>query len=176
MKLIVTILTLVLLSACNPSKQFKKLQAQQDEYNKNHPPRVDTVTIMKYGADSSGYFKAIADSMRAVKALTKTNVLLQYRDTCTSAAELFEVGYQMGFAVGQGAAIVRVDTFTRDLYPYDLINAYERKAGEQLAKNKEQSQTITQQKNTKTRLLFWCIGLAAFIILSIVLLLKTKRL
>ena len=113
---------------CNPAKQLarhqKQYQQMMDEYIKDHPQRIDTATKFFPAADSSNFYKAKADSLKAIKQLTIVQVQTKYKDTCTSAADTYNEGFNLGYQVGLSDCKKSVlhDTLQTIITPTDEIN------------------------------------------------------
>lgn len=165
MKYLVTISAILLTflqTACDPAKraakQQKHYQQLVDEYIKNHPPRIDTVAKYLPGKDSTEFFKRIADSIAATKIEKVVDVRIKYKDTCTTAIDTynegFELGYKVGFHEGKAKAPVRVDTFVKNIVPVDQIEFWKRQADQWKEKYYQVSVIVEQQKK-KTNTWFW---------------------
>ena len=59
-----------------------------------------TPVILPTVPDSSDYFKAIADSMAKLKPTVIEKLKYQYRDTCKSAVDQYEQGFDLGLKIG----------------------------------------------------------------------------
>lgn len=141
---VVFILTMPAVFSCNPAKQVSKQQKQYNaiigEYLKDHPVRIDTTTKYIKGEDSSSFYKHIADSLDSVKQIVITTIATQYKDTCTSANDIFFAGYDAGTRLGKAKAKQlpgRVDTVKTHYLPVDLINTLQQSVA-----------TLTNEKNT----------------------------
>lgn len=68
---------------------------------------VDTATeniqpvITPQKADSTAYFKAIADSLLNTRQTVRDSLLIKYRDTCRSAIDTYHEGFNLGYKVGE---------------------------------------------------------------------------
>ena len=159
MKLLIAVFFLTSLACCNPAKRFAKQQKQyeqiMDEQIKNHPVRIDTATKFKPGADSSIFYKRIADSLRVVKQVTVTSIQIKYRDTCTTAANTFNQGYTLGYLIGLKDVNAQPvhDTLVQTILQTDLINSLQ-KQNTVLVSEKHQAE-LQAEKNKKY--LWWFI-------------------
>lgn len=183
MKYLVTILFLLtaLLTACNPAKraakQQKQFQQMVDEYIKNHPPRIDTVTKYIPGKDSSKFFKQLADSIAAIKFDKKVEVSVRYKDTCTSAIQIFneayETGYQHGLAEGKATAPVRVDTIDRTQVFAEQVSLLKKDV--ETWKEKFYQQSISLEKNKRQKNTYLWLLIAAGISIALFTTLTLKK-
>lgn len=183
-QIVVTISAILLIIGCNPAKRLQKQQRayQQlvDAYIKEHPPRIDTVTTFIKGADSSAYFKQMADSLATLKPAATSAVAIKYRDTCKSAVyrwdEGYEYGYKIGFVDGKANAPGRVDTVKDSFYPTDLINALEKENHTlQLLLQAEKTKTVTIRSQKKDWFWFFVVSAIINMLLIFALFKKLKN-
>ena len=175
MKYLVAII-LFLQIGCNPVKrlarQQKNYQTVVDEYNKNHPQRIDTATKFLPATDSSKFFKHIADSISKIKTTTQASIEIKYKDTCTSAPALYDQGFDFGYQIGynSGKLVAPHDTSIQKFFPTSLIEDLQRQNRELLAgKN---TADLTAIKNYSWKYKFWISTISGISLLLIVLLLK----
>lgn len=57
--------------------------------------------IIPQKEDSTAYFKAIADSLKNTKQTIRDSLLIKYRDTCRSAIDTYQEGFNLGYKVGE---------------------------------------------------------------------------
>ena len=102
----------ILLSGCYP---LKKAEKQTDKAYEHYPAMVagktrvwfpcntidSTVTFDTTKVnDSSGYFRAKADSLLKVKQRIVTENEIIYKDTCTSIKDEYQSGFDLGYETG----------------------------------------------------------------------------
>lgn len=102
----------ILLSGCYP---LKKAEKQTDKAYEHYPAMVagktrvwfpcntidSTVTFDTTNVnDSSGYFRAKADSLLKVKQRIVTEIEIAYKDTCTSIKDEYQSGFDLGYETG----------------------------------------------------------------------------
>lgn len=150
MKNLVVVFILMSIASCNPAKKLAKQQKQYqqvvDEYNKNHPVRIDTTTKYLQGETIT-------------EVVERTDTIVQYHtDTVTGAATM-----EYFFEKGRDIYHTRVDTITKIIVPTDQIELL-----------KKLNETLTTDLHTATlktereKKWFWlfiiaCIVAVAFI-------------
>lgn len=173
MKYLVTILFSLTLFACNPAKrvgqQQKQFQQMVDEYNKDHPVRIDTVTKYITGFDSSLFFKKYLDSLSSLETTNINTVLIKYKDTCTTAIDTyndgFNFGYNVGFYNGKLNSPVRVDTVLSSYYPTGQIDLLKKSADSWEKKYLELATKWQEEKSKKQNFKWLFFAACAVIIL-----------
>ena len=157
MKYLAAIFFILLQVGCNPAKQLTRKNAQYqqivDEYNKNHPQRIDTAAKFSSPPDSSKFYQAIADSIKQVKQKTSITYADRYHDTCTSAKLLYEEGFHLGYSLGFSSGMIgRIhDTVTNTIWPTGLINDIKRQNTQLLADKNAITLTSVKKDSWKYR-------------------------
>ena len=110
--LIIATIVAILLTGCYP---VKKAEKQTDKAYSHYPAMVagktrawfpcvtkdSTVTFDTTKVnDSSGYFRAKADSLLKVKQMVLTEIEIAYKDTCTSIKDEYQSGFNLGYETG----------------------------------------------------------------------------
>jgi len=110
--LIIATIVAILLTGCYP---VKKAEKQTDKAYSHYPAMVagktrawfpcvtkdSTVTFDTTKVnDSSGYFRAKADSLLKVKQRIVTENEIIYKDTCTSIKDEYQAGFNLGYETG----------------------------------------------------------------------------
>ena len=110
--LIIAMIVAILLAGCYP---VKKAEKQTDKAYDKYPAMVagktrawfpcntidSTVTFDTTNVnDSSGYFRAKADSLLKVKQRIVTENEIIYKDTCTSIKDEYQSGFDLGYETG----------------------------------------------------------------------------
>ncbi len=110
--LIIATIVAILLTGCYP---VKKAEKQTDKAYDHYPAMVagktrawfpcvtkdSTVTFDTTKVnDSSGYFRAKADSLLKVKQRIVTENEIIYKDTCTSIKDEYQAGFNLGYETG----------------------------------------------------------------------------
>lgn len=108
--LIFMLLITVVIFSCNPYKRLATHPPLSAHDSLNLSRRcssvfpIDTVTktktIIIRGKDSSRYYKHLADSILKIKQVVLEKVHNLYKDTCTTAVNQYQDGYNLGYEVG----------------------------------------------------------------------------
>jgi len=106
------LILLFIIAGCYP---LKKAEKQTDKAYDHYPAMVagktrawfpcntidSTVTFDTTNVnDSSGYFRAKADSLLKVKQMVLTEIEIAYKDTCTSIKDEYQSGFDLGYETG----------------------------------------------------------------------------
>ena len=125
--LIIATIVAILLTGCYP---VKKAEKQTDKAYSHYPAMVagktrawfpcvtkdSTVTFDTTKVnDSSGYFRAKADSLLKVKQRIVTENEIIYKDTCTSIKDEYQAGFNLGYETGYyfGKSEAKKDTILK---------------------------------------------------------------
>lgn len=156
-----------------------------DTANPFVPPVIDR-------PDSTGYFKAIADSLALAKQTVRDSLLIKYKDTCTSAKAIFDRGFKLGEDKGfnEGKAKSEQDVtgyykkYIRNSDSLHLIQYNALKRGYNIRLEAAQnSQGIAEKDRDKYRgkadkwktAFIWAAGLAALFLIILIIMILWRR-
>lgn len=142
--------------------------------------------------DSTAYFKAIIDSLASIANNDLAIIDIQYRDTCTTAKDLYKQGFNTGYQAGEYYARQSANAFyTKKIAGADsackaqvvkslseLRQAYEIKLA--ALQNQLNLANLSKEKyrvksENRGSLNIWMIAIAAFFIIVSILLWKFRR-
>lgn len=187
----------IILFSCNPTKRAYKaieklppattqdtgrlLKRSAATFPAKPPVIKEGKTVIIKGKDSTAFYKGKYNEAVKSKTVTKTEIKLKYKDTCTSANDTYEQGFQLGYEVGlyDGKAkvkpcdsVYRVDTIT--VIPHEYTVQLE-DVKLQLRNAKDDSDKLKTECATKKTWILYLIVLCLLLAIGNILQFKFNK-